>query len=66
MESKPVNEETVKTLSELRDIVNNFRIRGAGVTGDLVKGYAVRIPFPGPTDIPPQPESPEQPESPPG
>ena len=36
-----MTDETSKVLEELRGIVNNFTIRGSGVSGNLVNGYAV-------------------------
>jgi len=53
-----MTDATIKVLEELRGIVNNFTIRGSGVSGNIVNGYVV---IPGSSQIksPPTPTPPE-------
>lgn len=59
-----MSNDLIKVLSELHGIVNNFTIRGDGVSGNLTEGYAVEYDPAGtqPMDIPEGPEGPELPQ----
>lgn len=59
-----MSDDLTKVLKELHGIVNNFTIRGEGVSGNLREGYAVDYDPVGtqPMDIPEGPQGPELPQ----
>lgn len=59
-----MSDDLAKALAELHGIVNNFTIRGDGVSGNLTEGYIVEFSPSGtqPMDLPEGPEIPQFPE----